>query len=165
MGFQFTGIAVSKNLQQQPAQMEAILDEKLTFLAPICFESALSGRKPSNCCDIYFQSNCTLFFFATAREFFNQIAASKENQCQITSFSVSETAMCFYVCSYQKGAFLREMWSFPHEPIESEGCLFDGETAEDDGFSIVLKAIQQTIGHPLLEIELDCPAFRYQIGG
>lgn len=160
MGFNFSGIAVNKNLQNEIQFLEQILSKKLTYNKEIYFEEAMSYHKDDNDCDIYFTENGTLAFLSEPIEY--SLKNFSEGY-KISQFAASETSMVFALEISENQNTIREIQEFNGERMYDDGERIEEETDEDDGFYIVTKSIKYVIGEDFWGIEPDAKSFRYKM--
>ena len=160
MGFNFSGIAVNKNLQDEIHFLERLLSRKLTYNKEIYFEEAMSYHKDNNDCDIYFTEKGTLVFLPEPIEYsLNDFSEG----LKISQFVASETSMVFALELSENQSTTREIQEFNGERMYDDGEKIEGETDEDDGFYVVTKSIEYIIGEDFWEIKPDSKSFRYKM--
>jgi hypothetical protein len=113
----------------------------------------------SNTCYIYYGVNGVLIFSPEPFMIVNQ--NKKSEQLMITTFSASETAMMFMISASKNGSEYREMVEYNLEKMTDRGAKFEAETEDDDGFSILTKAISQTIGENFWKIPPEAITMKY----
>jgi hypothetical protein len=160
MSFNFTGIALGKNLEDNISEIEEILGFKLIFIEETDFEEAMMEYMSSNTCYLYYGVNGVLIFTPEPFTIVNQ--DKKSEQLMITTFSASETVMMFMISASKNGSEYRELMEYNLEKMEDRGAKFEAETEADDGFSILVKAISQTIGENFWNIPQDATTMKYK---
>lgn len=158
MGFNFTGIAISRNCRERTDFIEKIIRKKVKLKEEIYFENAMSYHKPDKTCDIYFSDNCTIVFFSELIE--PNINRYSKNK-QIISFVVSETSMIFSLEVSKNEIITRKFTEFNNDRINDYGDKFPKETQDSDGLNSIFLAIENTIGKSVWSIGVNEKAFRY----
>ena len=159
MGFNISGIAVSKNLQNNITEIEKEIGFKLELIEEIDFEEASSNWKDDGICDIYFGKDGTLIFLSHD---LSTDAYSILNLLTFT-FAVSETSMvfCFHYC--ENGKLRRSRAEAEEQELSSEGDKLDIEYTSTDISEIIWELIDKTIGEEFMEIDVADKAYRYQL--
>ncbi|MDF1694765.1 MAG: hypothetical protein P1U56_02985 [Saprospiraceae bacterium] len=157
MGFNFTGLAISKNFDKSPEQLFEFLDLSLEYEGEIDFQSG-SGYKDEGYFDVFFSDTGTLIYGHEPL----QISEHKSKDCSILTFMVSETAMTFYFALDENGERVKEI-------VDNEGDkqnLLGGEVSEEEKEENVLKIIvkekEKIFGHNFYSMHEGAKGFRYK---
>lgn len=160
MGLNITGVAINKKITTV-SELESFLRLQMTFDKEIVFEEARSARyKNEDECDVFYNDNSTTIFFSSPQELRN-IGYSFDN-CQITTFTSSETAMYFRLDVYKNMQNIRSLRENEGDRSKDEGDKFENELANDDGSEVIYKAISNTINEDFWEIDLGTKCHRYK---
>jgi hypothetical protein len=161
MGFNFTGLAISKISKNDISEISTILNRKLTFTQEIPFQEAMSCRQNNGDIDVYFGETGVLLFASEPFSLGNLRKLSTNRM--VTKFVSSETAMYFEVDAALNGERFRDFMALNNEVMDDEGHKFENEKETDDGLYIVMNAISHTLGESFWGIEPDAKTFRYNL--
>lgn len=159
MGFNISGIAVAKNLQNDIERIEREIGFKLELVEEINFEKASSNWKEDGICDIYFGQNGTLIFLSHE---LSMESYSIMNLPTLT-YAISETSMafCFHYC--ENGKIRRSRAEAEGRELPDEGDRLDIEYTPIDLSEIIWELIDKTIGQKFMGIDLADKAYRYRL--
>jgi hypothetical protein len=159
MGLNMTGVAVNKKITSI-SNLEFFLRMNLEFEKEVSFEKACSAKsKSDNQCDVYNNDTSTIIFFSLPQEL-KGIGFSLDN-CKITTFSSSETAMYFRLDVYNNKTQIRSLRECEGNRSKDIGGKFEKELIDDDGSKVIYKAISNTINTDFWEINLDFKCNRF----
>jgi hypothetical protein len=157
MGFNISGIAISKNYQNNPEELFKQLGWDLKFSQEITFDTASENWKDEAHCDIYFTNNGTILFL-------NPDLCSEPwclENVNVLTFSISETAMIFLL-NYCEGKEIRR--SFMEKEgirMKGEGNRLPAEETSKDASQVIWKQIEEVTGKSFFEIKAEEKAYRY----
>lgn len=156
MGLNIAGLVIDKNYENNLAELESVIGEKLVFEKEVTFEEALESWKEDTYCDVYFSKNGTLVLLSMEIGGFDFYA----NNQTAFSFVLSETTMMFTI-NYTKNDELIRSIMESEEMNEDEGEPFEFEKNEDDKSELIYYLIEKTLGESFDDIDLEAKCFRY----
>lgn len=159
MGFNISGIAVAKNLNNDIGSIEKEIGFKLELVEEINFEKASSNWKEDGICDIYFGQKGTLIFLSHE---LSMVPYNIMNLPTLT-YAISETSMafCFHYC--EKGEIRRSRAEAEGREFPDEGDRLNMEDEHIDVSEIIWELIDKTIGQKFMGIDLADKAYRYRL--
>ncbi len=157
MSFNIAGLVINKNLQNDIAQIETLLGEKLVFDEDVDFDDAIESFKEDEYCDIYFSEQGTVIFLSmdTACNPFS----SKDYDT--FSFVLSEMAMMFSVNYVKQGNLVRSLVEANGSLMENTGEPLEFEQNEDDISALIHHLFTQVLGKSFFSIDAEADCYRY----
>lgn len=156
MGLNISGLVIDKNYENNIAELESVIEQKLIFEKEVTFEETLESWKEDTYCDVYFSKNGTLVLLSMEMGGFDFHA---KNQTAF-SFVLSEMTMMFTI-NYTKNDELIRSIVESEEMNEDEGEPFEFEKNEDDKSELIYHLIEKTLGESFDDIDLGAKCFRY----
>lgn len=156
MGLNISGLVIDKNYENNIAELESAIGEKLLFEKEVTFEEALESWKEDTYCDVYFSKNGTLVLLSMEIGGFEFYA----NNQTAFSFVLSEMTMMFTI-NYTKNDELIRSIVESEEMNEDEGEPFEFEKNGGDKSELIYHLIEKTLGESFDDIDLGAKCFRY----
>ncbi|MGQ1946043.1 hypothetical protein ACT3CD_02930 [Geofilum sp. OHC36d9] len=159
MGFNISGIAVAKNLQNDIEKIEKEIGFQLEFVEEINFETASSNWKEEGICDIYFGERGTIIFLN------HELSIEEYSIMDLPTltFAMSDVASTYMFHYYENGIFKRSKAESEGKEMRVEGESLDIEFTPIDMDGIIWHLIDETLGQKFMEIDLADKAFRYRL--
>jgi|SRR5690606_2264925 len=156
MGLNISGLVIDKNYENNLAELESVIGQKLVFEKEVTFEETLESWKEDTYCDVYFSKNGTLVLLSMEIGGFDFYA---DNQTAF-SFVLSEMTMMFTINYTKNDELLRSIME-SDEMNEEEGEPLDFEKNEDDKSELIYHLIEKTLGESFDDIDLESKCYRY----
>jgi len=157
MGFNFSGIAINKNFQDNFEELQAELGWTLEKTEEIDFVTASANWKEEGICDVSFCENGTILFV-------NMDLCTRpygiENANTFT-FALSETSMAFYLGYCENGEEKRVIMEFEDDRMTDEGEKLDVEDDAGDTSDVIWKQLGVVLGEKFWKLAHDEKAYRY----
>lgn len=159
MGFNISGIAVAKNLQNDIEKIEKEIGFQLEFVEEINFETASSNWKEEGICDIYFGERGSIIFLN------HELSIEEYSIMDLPTltFAMSDVASTYMFHYYENGIFKRSKAESEGKEMRVEGESLDIEFTPIDMDGIIWHLIDETLGQKFMEIDLADKAFRYRL--
>lgn len=157
MGFNISGVAISKNYESEFDQLQKELGWNLEKESEINFGTASSNWTEEGICDVYFSEKGTLMFISV------NICAEPwglKNDNTLT-FTLSETSMAFNINYCEKGILKRSIIEVNEERIQDDGEKLEVEKKSEDTSEIIWNQIEVVIGKRFWDIDPNEKALRY----
>lgn len=158
MGFNFTGIAIDKNFDNDPNKVVQHLGLPLKFVENVIFETGSSNFKESKYLDLFITDKGTIIYSAEPFD----LKSSQSKGCQVLEFTVSETAMAFHFGLSRNGEKIREIMVHEDNIMQSYGDKLQIENTESDPFELIQKQIEILTGINFNSVDLSTQGFRYE---
>ena len=157
MGFNISGIAISKNFEKNLDELQSAFGWKIEKQEEIFFEQASENWKEEDLCDIYFTDNGTLIFIDMGR----CIEPFKIGENNVLTFAYSATSMAFNL-NYCEGAELkRTIMEVEGQRLADEGEKLEIENKSEDISENIFEQIGVVLGKSFWEIQSDERAVRF----
>lgn len=157
MGFNLSGLAISRNYSNDFDYLQKQLGWNLEKLGEINFEEASSNWKEEGICDVYFSEKGTLLFISMDM-CTDSFPLKNENTL---TFALSETSMAFNINYCENGVEKRSIMEVNGEKMQNEGNSLEVEQKSEDTSEIIWNQIEVVIGKRFWDIEPDEKAIRY----
>ncbi len=79
MGLNISGLVIDKNYENNIAELESVIGQRLIFEKEVIFEETLESWKEDTYCDVYFSKNGTLVLVSMEIGGFDFYAVQKDN--------------------------------------------------------------------------------------
>lgn len=159
MGFNFSGIAISKNYSNDIKGLAETFGWNLVFEKEINFEEASANWKDEGICDIYFSENGTLIF-AGMDTVFEKWGIPGANTL---TFALSETAMAFNLVYFENNEMKRSIMEAEGERMSDEGEALEIENTSEDTSDLIINLVGEIVGKTFWSIEPDEKCYRYTV--
>lgn len=158
MGFNISGLVISKNYQNNFEQLQEELGWNLVKEDEINFETASSNWKDNDVCDVYFSDKGTLLFIGMDR----CVESWALKDANTLTFALSETSMAFNLNYCENGVLKRSIMEVEDNRITEEGDKLDVEAKSTDTSEIIWNQIDVVLGKEFGAIDLNEKAIRYR---
>jgi hypothetical protein len=160
MGFNLSGIVISKNYKDNVSELQEQLGLNLELDKEISFLEASANWKDREICDIYFGEQGTVLFVSMDR-------CVDECWCiedgNTLTFALSETSMAFSFSYYEANKLVRAFMEVEGQRLSEEGEKLPIEETEDDSSEIIWRQLGVVLGQTFWSVNQDEKAFRYNI--
>ena len=156
MGFNISGIVINKNFKNNLEDLTEKFKWNLDYLEEIDFETASKNWKEEGICDIYFNEKGTFIFLNMD----DCITPYKFQNCNILTFTLSETSMAFNLNYTENEKEVRSIMQYNDKMLTDEGEKFDFE--DDDTSEIIWNQIEVVLGESFWNIQPDEKCYRYK---
>lgn len=160
MGFNLSGIVISKNYKDNVNELQEQLGLNLELDKEISFQEASANWKDRKICDIYFGEYGTLLF--VSMDMCVDEAWFIEDGNTLT-FALSETSMAFSFNYYEADKLVRSFMEVEGRRLSEEGEKLPIEETGDDSSEIIWKQLGAVLGQTFWSVNHDEKAFRYNI--
>jgi hypothetical protein len=160
MGFNLSGIVISKNYKDNVSELQEQLGLNLELDREISFLEASANWKDRRICDIYFGEQGTVLF--VSMDMCVDECWFIEDGNTLT-FALSETSMAFSFNYYEADKLVRAFMEVEGQRLSEEGEKLSIEETEDDSSEIIWKQLGVVLGQTFWSVNQDEKAFRYNI--
>lgn len=158
MGFNISGLIISKNYKENLSELEEILGEKLVFDKEVIYETGSENWKEDNYCDIYYSEKGTLIFLSMERGGFEFYAKDSDT----FSFVLSEMSMTFAINYVKEGKLVRSIVESEDNIMQNDGEQLEFEKSENDKSELIYYLFERLLGESFHEIDLEAKCYRYR---
>ena len=166
MGFNFFGIAINKNYQEEIGELLTLFNEKLTFYSESEFSDAIVW-KDKDMWDIYFGNDFTVIFWDYPRgpkASFSWKWALHDNKMVIDKkvclFTLCEFRMDFSLDYFENSILTRRLDVENSKILSNSGQKFQEEN--NDPMNSVLIGFEKVTNVSFWSIPSDAKCFRYK---
>lgn len=157
MGYNISGLAISKNYENNFEELQKELGWNLKRESEIDFETASANWTDEGICNVHFTENGTLIFLNM-----EMCSASYPiKDANTLTFALSETVMAFNLNYCENTVEKRSIMEVDGVRMEDEGEKLDVETKSEDTSELIWNLIEGVLGKSFFEIDLEENAFRY----
>jgi hypothetical protein len=160
MGFNLSGIVISKNYKDNVNLLREELGLNLELDKEITFQEASANWKEPRICDIYFGEKGTILFVSMDMCVDQAYYIEEGNSL---TFALSEFSMAFSFNYYESDKLVRSFLEIEESRVSEEGEKLPIEEAEDDAADIIWKQLGVVLGQTFWSINHDERAYRYKI--
>ena len=157
MGFNLSGLAISKNYETEFDNLQKELGWNLEKQSEIDFETASSNWKDDGICDVYFSTKGTLLFISMDMCTVPW-PLKKDNTL---TFVLSETSMAFNLNYCENGIEKRSIMEVNGRRMNDEGEKLEVENKSKDTSEIIWNQIEVVIGKRFWDIAPNEKSVRY----
>jgi uncharacterized RDD family membrane protein YckC len=158
MGFNISGIAISKNYKDSMEDLQRAFHWKLDGPYDINFETASANWKDEGICDVYFTPRGTLLFVNVN---LCDEAWSIQDGNTLT-FALSETSMAFNFNFCEGNTLKRSIMEVDGDRLNDTGEKLPAENGAADTSEVIWKQLEAVLGKRFWDIGPDEKAFRYR---